>query len=54
MSRSVSFKNREQFLFDDAQENLVRVRDEKTLLEQKQGDLFIEEKWASQSQNIHG
>ena len=37
-------KNREQFLFDDAQENLVRVRDEKTLLEQKQGDLFIEEK----------
>ena len=37
-------KNREQFLFDDAQENLNRVREEKTLLEKKQGDLFIEDK----------
>ena len=34
---------REQFLFDDAQENLTRVKDEKSLLEKQQGDLFIEE-----------
>ena len=33
-------KNREQFLFDDAQENLSKVHDEKTLLEKQQGDLF--------------
>ena len=35
--------NREQFLFDDAQENLSRVKDEKSLLEKQQGDLFLEE-----------
>ena len=35
--------NREKFLFDDAQENLSRVRDEKSLLEKQQGDLFVEE-----------
>ena len=34
--------DREQFLFDDAEENLSRVRDEKILLEKQQGDLFIE------------
>ena len=34
--------DREQFLFDDAQENLSRVRDEKSLLEKQQGDLFLE------------
>ena len=34
--------NREQFLFDDAKENLTRVQDEKLLLEKQQGDLFIE------------
>ena len=36
-------KNREQFLFEDAKENLSRVKDEKSLLEKQQGDLFIEE-----------
>ena len=35
--------DREQFLFDDAQENLSRVKDEKSLLEKQQGDLFIDE-----------
>jgi len=35
--------NREKFLFDDARENLSRVRDEKSLLEKQQGDLFVEE-----------
>ena len=35
--------SREQFLFDDAKENLSRVKDEKSLLEKQQGDLFIEE-----------
>ena len=35
--------NREQFLFQDARENLSRVREEKSLLEKQQGDLFIEE-----------
>jgi len=35
--------NREQFLFQDAKENLSRVREEKSLLEKQQGDLFIEE-----------
>jgi chromosome segregation protein len=35
--------NREQFLFDDAKENLSRVKDEKSLLEKQQGDLFIED-----------
>ncbi len=35
--------NREQFLFEDAKENLSRVRDEKSQLEKQQGDLFIEE-----------
>ena len=34
--------NREQFLFDDAKENLSRVKDEKSLLEKQQGDLFLE------------
>jgi len=33
---------REQFLFDDAKENLERVSNEKSLLEKQQGDLFIE------------
>ena len=36
-------ENREQFLFDDAKENLNRVKDEKSLLEKQQGDLFIED-----------
>ena len=35
--------SREQFLYDDAQENLLRVKEEKSLLEKQQGDLFIEE-----------
>ena len=35
--------NREQFLLDDAKENLSRVRDEKNLLEKQQGDLFEEQ-----------
>ena len=35
--------NREQFLLDDAKENLARVNDEKLLLEKQQGDLFFEE-----------
>jgi len=35
--------NREQFLFDDAKENLFRVQDEKSLLEKQQGDLFLED-----------
>ena len=35
--------SREQFLLDDTKENLIRVRDEKSLLEKEQGDLFIEE-----------
>ena len=35
--------NREQFLFDDAKENFLRVTDEKSLLEKQQGDLFVEE-----------
>jgi len=34
--------NREKFLFDDASENLIRVREEKSILEKQQGDLFIE------------
>ena len=34
---------REQFLFDDAKENFLRVKDEKSLLEKQQGDLFVEE-----------
>ena len=33
---------REQFLFNDAKENIERVKDEKSLLEKQQGDLFIE------------
>jgi len=33
---------REEFLFDDAKENIERVKDEKSLLEQQQGDLFLE------------
>ena len=35
--------NREQFLYDDANENLSRVQDEKSILEKQQGDLFVEE-----------
>ena len=34
--------DREQFLFDDANENLERVREEKSILEKQQGDLFLE------------
>ncbi len=34
--------DREQFLFDDANENLIRVKEEKSNLEKQQGDLFIE------------
>ncbi len=34
--------NREQFLFDDANENMHRVREEKSILEKQQGDLFFE------------
>jgi len=34
--------NREQFLLDDANNNLLRVKEEKSLLEQHQGDLFKE------------
>ena len=35
--------SREQFLLDDTKENLTRVREEKSLLEKEQGDLFVEE-----------
>ena len=35
--------NREEFLLSDAKENLDRVRDEKSLLEKQQGDLFIDD-----------
>lgn len=35
--------SREKFLLDDTKENLIRVRDEKSLLENEQGDLFVEE-----------
>ena len=38
-------ENREQFLFDDASKNLLRVKDEKSLLERQQGDLFVEESY---------
>jgi hypothetical protein len=34
--------DREQFLFDDALENMGRVREEKSILEKQQGDLFID------------
>ena len=34
--------NREKFLLNDTKENLSKVRDEKSLLEKQQGDLFIE------------
>ncbi len=34
--------DREQFLFDDAQENMGRVREEKLILEKQQGDLFLD------------
>ena len=44
--------SREQFLFDDAQENLSRVRDEKSLLEKQQGDLFLEEESENTSSSI--
>ncbi len=39
----INDNNREQFLFDDAKENLKRVRDEKSLLEKQQGELFLED-----------
>jgi len=32
---------REEFLFNEAKENIDRVRDEKSLLEKQQGDLFL-------------
>ena len=35
--------SREQFLLDDAKENLVKLKEEKSLLEKQQGDLFAEE-----------
>jgi len=38
-----SDNEREQFLFTDAEENLLRVQDEKSILEKQQGDLFVEE-----------
>ena len=38
-----SDNEREQFLFNDAKENLLRVQDEKSILEKQQGDLFVEE-----------
>ena len=44
--------SREQFLFDDAQENLSRVKDEKSLLEKQQGDLFLEEESENNSSSI--
>ena len=34
--------DREQFLFDDAQENMERVSEEKSILEKQQGDLFLD------------
>ena len=34
---------REKVLFDDAEDNLLRVQDEKSILEKQQGDLFIED-----------
>ncbi len=33
---------REQFLFDDANANMERVREEKSILEKQQGDLFLD------------
>jgi chromosome segregation protein len=45
--------SREQFLFDDAQENLSRVKDEKSLLEKQQGDLFLEEDSASTRTSVN-
>ena len=33
--------DREQFLFDDAKENMDRVKEEKYNLEKQQGDLFL-------------
>ena len=44
--------NREQFLFDDAQENLLRVKDEKLLLEKQQGDLFLEEEAQNSNSSV--
>ena len=35
--------NREKFLYDDAKQNLERVREEKSVLLKQQGDLFIQE-----------
>ena len=34
--------DREQFLFDDANANMERVREEKSILEKQQGDLFLD------------
>ncbi len=39
--------NREQFLFDDAKDNLLRVKDEKSNLEKEQGDLFNDDNLSS-------
>ena len=39
--------SREQFLLDDAKENLVKLQEEKSLLEKQQGDLFADETTAS-------
>ena len=35
--------NREQFLSEDAKENLTKLQEEKSLLEKQQGDLFEKE-----------
>ena len=35
-------RDREQFLFDDAHENLESVREEKSILEKQQCDLFLD------------
>ena len=34
--------DREQFLYNDAKENMERVREEKSILEKQQGDLFLD------------
>ena len=34
--------DREQFLFNDANDNMKRVREEKSILEKQQGDLFLD------------
>ncbi len=42
---------REQFLLNDAKENIDRVIDEKSLLEKQQGDLFIESSETTKENN---